>query len=285
MHEIGNQGERRSLSVGIVTFESASEMLRRLFDSLVAALETTWETMDLEVTVDVLCNDESPAHMLATVGTYGDFAASAPRAMRCGIAAGHGNIGYGAAQNIAIRNSSAEFHLVLNPDVALDSRALVECIRFLDANPGAAMVAPRAFDGEGRYARLAKRAPSVLVLLLRGLSVGPSSGPLGRLVGRYVYSDRLPAEAPAAIDLASGCFMFCRTSALEALDGFDERYFLYFEDYDLSRRIARYGGIFEVPTVSIRHDGGHTASRGIRRIASFLRSALRYFNRHGWRWV
>ena len=64
-----------------------------------------------------------------------------------------------------------------------------------------------------------------------------------------------------------------------------KRYFLYFEDYDLSRRIGGHGAIFEVPTVRIHHHGGHTARRGIRRIARFLRSGVRYFNRYGWRFI
>ena len=78
----------------------------------------------------------------------------------------------------------------------------------------------------------------MLVLLLRALSIQASPGFFGRRVGRYTYSDRLPSEHPEPIDLASGCYMFCRASALEAVGGFDERYFLYFEDFDLSRRIA-----------------------------------------------
>lgn len=272
-----------SLSVGVVTYRSGGEVLRRLLDSLLAAVRRADAEARLSVAVQVVCNDEEPAQVGAISGLVEEIAGIAPRCLQCELVAGHGNVGYGAAQNLAIRRSSADFHLVLNPDVELDADALLESVRFLDANLDAVLVAPRGLDGAGLYASLAKRAPSVLVLLLRALSVRASPGFFGRRVGRYVYSDRLPSDHPEPIDLASGCYMFCRASALKAVGGFDDRYFLYFEDFDLSRRIARNGRIYEVPAVRIRHHGGGTARRGFRRVARFVRSGIRYFNTYGWR--
>ena len=117
------------------------------------------------------------------------------------------------------------------------------------------------------------------------MSVHATQGPLGRLVGGYTYADKLPSVSPEPVELASGCYMFCRREVLEAVGGFDESYFLYFEDYDLSRRIARYGSIYELPTVRIRHLGGRTARRGLRRIRYFVQSAYIFFQRYGWRIV
>ena len=275
--------QERSLSVGIVTYRSGEAVVRRLLDSLAQAVRRADAEAALDVAVRVVCNDAEPAQV-RTISTLVDaLAASAPECLHCELIAGHGNVGYGAAQNLALERSTADFHLVLNPDVELDADALLESIRFLDANPGAVMVAPQGLDGSGRYAGLAKREPSVLVLLLRAMSVQASSGFLGRRAGRYIYSDRLPSGQPQPIRLASGCYMFCRASALRAVGGFDERYFLYFEDYDLSRRIAGHGRLYEVPGVRIRHHGGDTARRGLGRIACFVRSGIRYFNAYGWR--
>ena len=272
-----------SLSVGIVTYRSGREVLGRLLESLAAAVRRAGAEAALKVGVQVVCNDEEQARVAAVSALVKELADNAPSGLHCELVAGQGNVGYGAAQNLAIRRGCADFHLVLNPDVELDADALIESVRFLDQNPDAVLVAPRGLDGAGRYASLAKRAPSVLVLLLRALSVRASPGFFGRRVGRYIYSDRLPSEHPEPIDLASGCYMFCRASALEAVGGFDERYFLYFEDFDLSRRIAGYGRIYEVPAVRIRHHGGVTARRGLRRVARFVRSGIRYFNTYGWR--
>lgn len=272
-----------SLSVGVVTYRCGSEVLRRLLVSLLAAVRRADAEAPLSVAVQVVCNDEEPAQVGAVSGLVEEIAGTAPHCLQCELIAGHGNIGYGAAQNLAIRRNTADFHLVLNPDVELEPDALRESVRFLDANPDAVLVAPRGLDGAGRYASLAKRAPSVLVLVLRALSIQASPGFFGRRVGRYIYNDRLPSEHPEPVDLASGCYMFCRASALKAVGGFDDRYFLYFEDFDLSRRIAENGRIYEVPGVRIRHHGGDTARRGFRRIARFVRSGIRYFNTYGWR--
>ena len=272
-----------TLSVGVVTYRSGVEVVRRLLGSLVTAVRRADGEAALRVTVVIVSNDEEPAQVAPLSVLVDELAGNGPACLRCELVAGHGNIGYGAAQNLAIRHGSSDYHLVLNPDVEVDADALLESVRFLAAHPDAVLVAPRGLDGEGGYARLAKRAPSVLVLLLRALSVRASPGFFGRRVGRYVYSDRLPSEHPEPIDLASGCYMFCRASALKAVGGFDDRYFLYFEDFDLSRRIARRGVIYEVPAVRIRHHGGGTARRGFRRIVRFVRSGIRYFNTYGWR--
>jgi GT2 family glycosyltransferase len=86
------------------------------------------------------------------------------------------------------------------------------------------------------------------------------------------------------IPLASGCFMFFRRPVLGRLGGFSERFFLYFEDYDLSMRTHRYGDIVYVPAVRIVHFGGNTARKGIRHIILFIRSAVTFFNLYGWKW-
>ncbi len=272
-----------TLSVGIVVYRCDGEMLLGLLESLVASVRKAAANRVMDVGVYVVCNDQAADGGRLIADLVRRFNRMVPVRMRCELIEGHGNIGYGAAQNLAIRRSSADFYLALNPDVVLAAGAIDESIHFLDAHPDTVMVVPQGYDGDGRYASLAKRAPSVLVLLLRALSVRPSRGFPGRLVGRYIYADRLPSEHPQSVDLASGCFMFCRRSALQAEGGFDERYFLYFEDYDLSRRIAGHGQICEVPDVRIVHHGGRTAHRGLGRIARFIRSGIRYFNTYGWR--
>ncbi len=275
----------KSLSIGIVTYRSDLEVFGRLLSSLIDAVGALGSPADVSVDILVVCNDES-ASVRAELHAYvKQIAHEMPVNARLELIEGHGNVGYGAGQNIALTRSSAECHVVLNPDVVLDRAALVESLRFLNRHEDTVMVVPQGFDGADRYARLAKRSPSLFVLLLRAMSVHATRGLLGRLVGGYTYADKLPSASPEPVELASGCYMFCRRNALEAVGGFDERYFLYFEDYDLSRRIAKYGAIYELPTVRIRHLGGRTAHRGFRRISYFVQSAYIFFQRYGWRIV
>ena len=79
--------------------------------------------------------------------------------------------------------------------------------------------------------------------------------------------------------------MLARTSALQAVGGFDERYFLHFEDLDLSLRMHAQGRVVSDPGVTLIHHGGHAARKGLAHLRLFLRSGLRFFNTHGWRWL
>jgi GT2 family glycosyltransferase len=77
--------------------------------------------------------------------------------------------------------------------------------------------------------------------------------------------------------------MFVRTELLRDLGGFDPRYFLYFEDYDLSIRAASQSALVYVPSVEIEHGPGGAARKGAHHIRLFLVSAFRFFSSHGWR--
>ena len=78
--------------------------------------------------------------------------------------------------------------------------------------------------------------------------------------------------------------MLIRGAALRAVGGFDERYFLYFEDFDLSLRLAGQGAVEYLPAMVVRHYGGGSAAKGWRHRWLFLRSGVRFFSDHGWRW-
>ena len=269
------------LSVGFVTWRTPQDQLAGFLGSLAKAVEALVRQRPMPVSIYAISND-APQDVDAVEAMTQSYAPNAADVCRHFVH-GHGNIGYGAAQNLAIRRTEAAFHLMCNPDLVMAPDALLEAVRFLEAHPAAVLAAPQGFDAEGRYARLAKRSPTLLALALRALSVEPTGGILGCRVAAYVYADVLPAGAPTPVELASGCFMVARTAALKAIDGFDEGYFLYFEDFDLCRRLAPHGGLYELPTAKITHYGGRTARRGLSRTLRFARSGCRYFNRHGWR--
>ena len=83
--------------------------------------------------------------------------------------------------------------------------------------------------------------------------------------------------------IISGCFMLFRTALLQRLGGFDARYFLYFEDYDLSLRAHELTRVAFVPDVRVVHHGGGASRKGMKHIRLFGVSAFRFFNRFGWR--
>lgn len=85
--------------------------------------------------------------------------------------------------------------------------------------------------------------------------------------------------------IVSGCFMLFRTEPLKALKGFDPRYFLYFEDYDLSLRTAKLARIAYVPAVRVIHHGGGASRKGMAHVRMFVASAFKFYNRFGWKWL
>ena len=97
---------------------------------------------------------------------------------------------------------------------------------------------------------------------------------------RDVIGDQVVWDPP----LVSGACMLFRTAVLREAGGFDPRFFLYFEDYDLSLRVARKTRIAYVPAVKVVHHGGHAARKGLRHIGLFVRGAATFFRLHGWKW-
>ena len=276
------------LSVSIVCFETPRHQLTRLLDSLTLACERARAEFSLE-TVEIAIVDNS----MGAAGDNGELPArdfqeliASPGLTGCGLRllSGQGNIGYGAAHNLAIRDSKASYHLLLNPDVEFEPDALTAGLAHLAENPEAALISPAASrNAEPQF--LCKRYPSLLILLLRGFAPAFLRAPFAGKLAAYEMRD-LPADRPSGgVPIASGCCMLCRGDALRELGGFDEGFFLYFEDFDLSLRLGGIGQLVHLPAMRIRHAGGNAAGKGLRHIAMFCRSAWRFFNRHGWKWL
>lgn len=187
---------------------------------------------------------------------------------------GHGNIGYGRGNNLAISSINSDFHLVLNPDVFLAEDNIFNALDHMQNKPQLDALAADAFDSENNRLFLAKRQPSVIVLLARAVNSTLLNKILKKQLDKYEYRDLIPSAAGSLdIELMSGCYMLIRTPVLKSIHGFDERYFLYFEDFDLSRRLASKQ---LVQSVKILHLGGNASKKGFSHIFMFLRSMLRY---------
>jgi hypothetical protein len=202
------------------------------------------------------------------------------------ILSGHGNVGYGRGHNLALSGPAARYHLVLNPDVELAPDALERALDFMERHPDCGLLAPAVRDERGGLQYLCKRYPAVLDLLIRGFAPEWLRRPFRQRLERYEMRDVI-GEHDVVWDppIVSGCFMLFRAAVLMRLGGFDPRYFLYFEDFDLSLRAARECHIAYVPTVRIVHHGGGAARKGMAHTRMFAVSAWRFFATHGWRWV
>jgi GT2 family glycosyltransferase len=199
------------------------------------------------------------------------------------IVHGQGNVGYGRANNLVLGRLDSDFHLVMNPDVEIDPGALVAAIGAMNADAAIGWVAPDARGSGGERQYLCKRYPSVWVLFLRGFAPAALRRAFSGALDRYEMRDVLGSQPYAPVPLASGCFMLVRTPLFARLGGFDPRFFMYFEDYDLSLRLGREAKVAYVPGARIVHHGGEAARKGPRHVSWFLRSAWRFFATHGWK--
>ena len=130
-----------TLSVGFVTWRTPPAALARFLDSLSAAIAVLRRRMDAKVRVYAISNEGRKAGAALAEQVASQAAASA--GVTWENIQGQGNVGYGAAQNLAIRRTEANYHLIANPDVVLDPRALLASVRHLQAQPALVMATPQ----------------------------------------------------------------------------------------------------------------------------------------------
>jgi GT2 family glycosyltransferase len=261
-----------SLSVSCVYYDTSADVFNRTLETLALSIEHAQ-------TKEIISNSE--LHLINNNPNAEDFFLGVAQKYHdrfedLVIHAGHGNIGYGRGNNLAIEATTRKYHLILNPDVELAVEAIEEGILYLEKNPDVGLVAPHATNQFGEIEYLAKRMPSILVILLRGLNITILNNAFKDSLDKYAYKDKIPAKEPFEIELASGCFMLCRTKILKTCEGFSPEYFLHFEDFDLSQRIKKHSKLLVLPSMKIIHKGGYSSTKGIKHIIFFLNSALTF---------
>ena len=272
------------LSVSIVLHNSSMELFRHTLQSLQHSVQAAHQTGCLThvavYIVDNASNVEYRAQLAREIVSWPQ-----DDAFHLEYIPQPDNLGFGYGHNAVLEKLSSEVHLILNPDVELDGDTLREGLSALLGSDETVLLSPRVFGPGGEQEFLCKRYPSVLVLLLRGFAPAFVCRLFRRRLAAYEMRDQCGGEERADIAIASGCFMLTRTAALRAIAGFDEEFFLYFEDFDLSLRLAQQGRLVYEPAMRIVHQGGYAASKGLRHLKYFITSGVMFFNRHGWRWI
>ncbi|MET0497679.1 MAG: glycosyltransferase [Steroidobacteraceae bacterium] len=190
------------------------------------------------------------------------------------------NLGYGRGHNIAISDSIRRhrYHVVSNPDIRLGKNVLRELFAVMEARSDVGLSMPEVVGPDGVRHYLCKRAPSPFQLL--PASLVPHAWWAKRRayfeMREYSYDREIEAEC------LSGCFMFLRSSILQRTGAFDERFFMYFEDFDLSRRVRRVARNLYFPAVHVIHEHRSEHRRSWRLLRAFGMSAIRYFSKWGW---
>jgi GT2 family glycosyltransferase len=197
------------------------------------------------------------------------------------------NLRFSKANNVGISVARGEYILILNPDTIIHDGTLDKIVMFADKHPEAGAFGCRVLNSDGSYQVSARpfaslRSEWIVALYLRWLGRLWDSGRADAYEGWHGDTER-------QVDWITGCFMLIRRQLLKHLGGFDERFFYYYEDMDLCRRIWAAGcSIIYTPEASITHLKGHSTNQRLSPVAFALDSQItrylyyyKYYGRRG----
>ena len=194
------------------------------------------------------------------------------------------NRGFGTAINQAARTTHATLLWILNPDCRVESGAFAALLRTLDAHPDCAVAAPQLLNADGSVQASARGEPDAWTGLFGRHSMLTKFFPNAAAARRNLPAADLVASGveSAPVDWVMGAAMLVRREPFDRVGGFDERYFLYWEDADLCRRLRDAGWTTRyVPGARVRHPGGASAKTASRLATrAFHDSAYRYYATH-----
>lgn len=190
------------------------------------------------------------------------------------------NVGFGAGHNIAIRKilDTTKYHLVLNPDVRFENSVLEKLSKYLDSHQDVGLVIPKVEYPDGQLQYVCKLLPTPVDMIFR------------RFLPNRVIEKRLQRfelrdtgyNKEMVVPYLSGCFMFLRTTALKKVGLFDERFFMYPEDIDLTRRIYKEFRTVFYPNVKITHTHAKESYKSFKLFYIHVVNMVKYFNKWGW---
>lgn len=191
------------------------------------------------------------------------------------------NRGYGAGHNIAIKRAieeNSDFHVVLNPDLIFEPKVIDELAEYMEKDDSIGQLSPRIVNPKGELQYLCKLIPTPFDLIFK------------RFFPKKFYEKRSEKfqlkftgyDKVMNVPYLSGCFMFFRVSALKDVGLFDERFFMYPEDIDITRRMhEKYKTLF-VPDVQIIHAHAAESYKSRKMLKVHIKNMIKYFNKWGW---
>ena len=191
------------------------------------------------------------------------------------------NMGYGRAHNIALRESAyyrTELHLVMNSDIRVKAEDIDAMHDWMLMHPEVGQLMPKVLNPDGTQQYLAKRLPAPIDVFGRRFL---PAWMIARRNRRYELRD-MDLEKTVNAPYLSGCFMLLRTKAAVEAGLFDERYFMYPEDMDLTRTIHRNYLTLYYPAWTIVHAHARSSYKDKHMLRVHIRNMCLYFNKWGW---
>lgn len=197
------------------------------------------------------------------------------------------NKGFSYGHNIGMQHAPEHhFYLVMNPDVVLHEHCLHKMIGYMNEHTDIGLLLPKVLNPDGSIQYLNKRLPSVFDFFARRFLPKPLQQIkwVRRKLDYFVMRD-VGYDKPVDVAFASGCFMFFRASNLQQVGRFDEAFFMYLEDCDMGRRIAKDARVAFYPEACITHHWARGSHTSWRLTWVMIRSMFHYYTKWGWKWL
>lgn len=194
------------------------------------------------------------------------------------------NKGFGFGHNFNLLQADETYFVVFNPDIILKKENLLEMIYSMEEDPSISMMVPKVLNSDGTKQHLVRNRVSVFDYALRFIPFKIVKNIFHTRLSTYECRD-IPDDLLSEVLIGSGCFMLIRGIDFKAVGGFDDRYFMYFEDYDLCLELKKKGKkIIYNPFVSVIHYYERGAHKNFKLFKIFMESMYKFFNKWGWKW-
>lgn len=192
------------------------------------------------------------------------------------------NPGFGASHNIAIQksiNEGLKYHFIVNPDIYFNEDVIFSMISFMEEDTSIGMMMPQVLNLDGSVQNLPKLLPSPFSILWRKLK--KPAGAYEKFINQYELR-QVPKDMIYEVPVLSGCFTLLNLEAIKKVGMYDDKFFMYFEDWDLSRRMHQHYKTIYFPLVSVYHGYESGANKSSKLFKIFVNSTITYFNKWGW---
>ena len=183
------------------------------------------------------------------------------------------NLGFGKGHNRVLDKLNSKYHIIINPDITIRDDVIGIIRDYFDDHEDVGIVSPKICFPDGRLQILGKRNPKIKYLVASRMR---NEKEPGKTLSEYAMLET-GLDDEMDIEVASGCFLAIRSDLFKKLSGFDERYFMYFEDFDLSREVSSLARIRYFPQAIVYHEWGRESKRNMKLKTVHICSMMKYY--------
>lgn len=251
---------RTKVSLCIVSYNSKDDIVRCL-DSLFVVLDVS------RIDLIVYISDNNSADR------SGEYLAN--KYPNVSVIMNEKNAGYGYGHNKVTPIIDSKYHIILNPDIIFEEDAISKLVDYLEVNADIAIATPEIRNLDKSIQYLPRLYPKLRYV------VSSTIPGFGKFRSDYTLSNKV-INNPIDIQVCTGSFMMIRTEVFKKISGFDEKFFMYFEDFDLSIRANKYGRIVYNPKTYVLHDWHRDSKKSKKMFLISVRSMIRFYAKHAW---